>query len=80
MTALNGLRQFEIDCASRGYLAYQEIWKPRIGEKLEIDQDFGNVEDPFAMAIKTQPRIRIHAKCDISIHFRQIDPSFQILG
>ena len=29
-------------------------WNPRIGEVLEIEQDHGNVEDPFAMVIKSK--------------------------
>ena len=58
-SSLQGLRQFEIDSASRGFHVYREIWNPRIGEKLEIAQDYGNVEDPFAIAIKAKPRWRI---------------------
>ena len=54
-----GLRKFEINCASRGFHVYREIWNPRIGEKLEIEQDYGNVDDPFAMSIKAKPRLRV---------------------
>ena len=53
-SSLQGLKKFEIDCASRGFHVYREIWNPRIDEKLEIEQDYGNVEDPFAMAIKAK--------------------------
>ena len=58
-SSLQGFRQFEIDCASRGFHVYREIWNPRIGDKLEIEQDYGNVEDSFAIAIKAKPRSRI---------------------
>ena len=58
-SSLEGLRKFEIDCASWGFHFYREIWNPRIGEKLEIEQEYGNVEDPFAMAIKAKPRFRV---------------------
>ena len=39
-SSLEGLRKFEIDCASRGFHVYREIWNPGIGEKLEIEQDY----------------------------------------
>ena len=43
-------------CASRGYHVYREIWKPALGEHLQIGQKLGNVHDPFAIAIKVKSR------------------------
>ena len=45
------LRQVQFDCASRGFHEYRQIWNPRIGQKLDIEQDYGSINDPFSMAI-----------------------------
>lgn len=55
-SSLQGLKQFAFDCASRGYHVYRDVWNPRIGQKLHIEQDNANVHDPFAMAIKATQR------------------------
>ena len=44
--------QFEIKCASRGFHVYRSMWQPKKGEKLEIQAEFANVHDPFAMAVR----------------------------
>ena len=38
---------------------YRQIWNPRIGQKLDIEQDYGNNHDPFSMTIKAVLRGRI---------------------
>lgn len=53
------LKQFEMPCASRGYHVYREIWKPALGEHLQMSQELGNVHDPFAIAIKVKIRGRL---------------------
>ena len=30
-------QQFEIACASRSFHVYRELWKPKLGQKLQID-------------------------------------------
>ena len=35
----------------RGYHVYKVVWKPRIGEKLQLDQELGNEADKFAMKV-----------------------------
>lgn len=47
----SGKQQFEIACASRGFHAYRELWKPKLGQKLQIDQEVGNIHDPFAISL-----------------------------
>ena len=57
--AFSSLRQVQFDCASRGFHEYRQIWNPRIGQKLNIEQDYGDIHDPFSMAIKAVLRGRI---------------------
>lgn len=47
----SGKQQFEIACASRGFHVYRELWKPKLGQKLQIDQEIGNIHDPFAISL-----------------------------
>ena len=49
-SSLQGLKQFAFDCASHGFHVYRDVWSPRIGQQLDIEQDNANVHDPFAMA------------------------------
>ena len=57
--ASSSLPQVQFDCASRGFHEYRQIWNPRIGQKLDIEQDYGSINDPFSMAIKAVLRGRI---------------------
>ena len=54
-----GVKKFEIHCASRGFHVYREVWRPVLGEFLEMEQDYGNVHDPFSIAIKAVSRERL---------------------
>ena len=36
----------------RGYHVYHDIWTPVIGEELSTQQEHGNPEDLYAVAIK----------------------------
>ena len=47
----SGKQQFEIACASRDFHVYRELWKPKLGQKLQIDQEIGNIHDPFAISL-----------------------------
>ena len=49
-----GKQRFEIPCASRGFHAYRDIWRPKLGEKLEVDQEINNVHDPYAISLQTK--------------------------
>ena len=49
-----GMQQFEFDCASRGFHVYRDAWRPVRGEALEIENDYGNVHDPFALSLNVQ--------------------------
>ena len=49
MTCDNGKIQFQINCASREFHVYRNIWSPKIGQNLVVRQEVGNDHDPFAM-------------------------------
>ena len=55
------LKRFEINCASRGFHVYRSSWKPMIGERLQLEQEYGNVHDPFAISIHASLRDKITA-------------------
>ena len=42
--------QFQINCASRGFHVYRNIWSPKIGQNLAMRQEIGNDRDSFAMS------------------------------
>ena len=44
-------QQFEIACASQGFHVYRELWKPKLVKTLQIDQEIGNIHDPFAISL-----------------------------
>ena len=50
MTCDNGKIQFQINCASREFHVYRNIWSPKIGQNLVVRQEVGNDHDPFAMS------------------------------
>ena len=45
---------FEIQSVIRGHHVYKEIWTPFIGEKLHLEQEFGNRYDHCAVIIKKE--------------------------
>ena len=45
------MEKFTFDSAVRGYHVYKVVWKPTIGEKLQLDQELGNEADKFAMKV-----------------------------
>ena len=47
----SGKQQFEITCASRGFHVYRELWKPKLGQNLQVKQEIGNLHDPFAISL-----------------------------
>ena len=55
-------KQFEINCGSRGFHKYKNIWICKLNEKLEVVNDSGNLYDSCAMAlyIKTRRTIDGH--------------------
>ena len=54
MACEGGKQQFEILCASRGFHVYREIWKPKLGQELKVNQEVGNVVDPFAISLEAK--------------------------
>ena len=62
------MQQFEINCASRGFYIYRDMWRPVCGEILEVEQDYGNVHDPFALSLNTASRGRRLRLFDIVGH------------
>lgn len=40
------------DSCIRGYHVYKNIWTPSLGETLICELEFGNVHDPYAVAVK----------------------------
>lgn len=36
----------------RGHHIYKHVWTPFVGEELELDQEFGNSYDHFAVVVK----------------------------
>ena len=49
-----GKQKFEMACASRGFHVYRELWKPKLGQKLQIDQEISNIHDPFAISLRAK--------------------------
>ena len=47
----SGKQQFEITCASRGFHVYRELWKPNLGQNLQVKQEIGNSHDPFSISL-----------------------------
>ena len=69
----SGKQKFEIACASRGFHVYCELWKPKLGQKLQIDEEIGNIHDLFAISLGakivgklTDNEIVGHIPCEIS--------------
>ena len=50
----------------RGYHVYHDIWTPVIGEKLSTQQEHGNPEDLYAVAIMKSGTIIGHIPREIS--------------
>ena len=46
-----GKQQFEINCASRGFHVYRNLWSPKFGQILQVKQELGNVHDPFEISL-----------------------------
>ena len=49
-TCVNGKIQYQINCASRGFHVYRNIWSLKIGQNLVARQEVGNDHDSFAMS------------------------------
>ena len=47
----SGIRTWRNFSAVRGYHVYKVNWKPTVGEKLQLDWEFGNEADKFAMKV-----------------------------
>ena len=47
----SGKQQNEVTCASRSFHVYRELWKPKLGQSLQIKQEIGNLHDPFAISL-----------------------------
>ena len=40
-----------VDTVSRGFHIYKDVWNPVIGETLTCKPEFGNIHDPYAVAV-----------------------------
>ena len=56
----DGLK-FEMKCASRGFHVYRTVWKPKVGEKLQMKPEYANVHDPFAISINASLKGKLTA-------------------
>ena len=45
------MEKFTFDSAVQGYHVHKVVWKPTVGEKLQLDQELGNEADKFAMKV-----------------------------
>ena len=54
ITDVSGAFKYEMKCASRGFHEYRRVWTPRIRQSLTVQPEFGNVHDPYAMALLTK--------------------------
>ena len=48
------MEEYGRDCCVRGYHVYQEIWEAAVGEVLVCEREPRNVEDRYAVAVKTE--------------------------
>ena len=60
------LEVFEIKSFVRGYHAYQDLWSPKLGEVLPIEQGPTNPEDKFAVAVKLEDCMVGHVPFNIA--------------
>ena len=52
MTCHEGKFQFQINCASRGFHVYRNIWSPKIAQNLVVRQEVVNDHDLFTMSVE----------------------------
>ena len=45
------MEMFAFASAVRGYRVYQDLWKPSIGEKLVVKQEFNNLTDKHTVKV-----------------------------
>lgn len=43
--------RFVVETVVRRYHVYKDVWKPRLGELLQCKMEFGNIYDPYAVAV-----------------------------
>ena len=43
--------RFVLETVVRRYHVYKDVWKPRLGELLQCKMEFGNIHDPYAVAV-----------------------------
>ena len=43
--------RFVVETVVRGCHVYKDVWKPRLGELLQCKMEFGNIHDPYAVAV-----------------------------
>ena len=53
MTCHKGKIRFQINCPSRGFHVYGNIWSPNIGQNLVGRQEVLNHHDPFATSVRS---------------------------
>ena len=58
-TRLQAMERFSLNSCVRGHHVYKNVWTPQIGETLLCQPEFGNVMDPYAVAIVTGDEVII---------------------
>ena len=56
----------EVDSCLRGFHVYGDIWTPTVGESLICKQQIGNLNDPYAVAIKKGSEVIGHVPRKLS--------------
>ena len=57
--AAQGMLQFEINCASRGFHVYCDVWNLILDDRLEMKHEYRNVHGPFAISISAASQGRL---------------------
>ena len=47
-------QQFEIACANCVFHVYCELWKPKVGQTLQVKQEIRDHHNPFAISLGTE--------------------------
>ena len=42
---------FRVEAMVHGYHVYQCVWTPNVGNELPCRKEYGNTQDPFALAV-----------------------------
>ena len=60
------MEKFTFNSAVRGYHVYKVVWKPTVGEKLQVHQELGNEANKFAVKVVKNNEIVGNLPCEYS--------------